>query len=237
MNMIPPKKPRRVRAGVPPLHNGDRMKQPEFHRRYQAYSEGKQFELVGGTVFMASPVSWPHGNFHVTLGMLFGMYVAATPGVDAGDNTTAILGEESEPQPDLTLRILTECGGKSRINADNYLEGPPEFLTEIAYSTYALDMNRKRQDYKEAGVLEYLVVCIEEKELHWFHFPSDRELKPYREGILRSKVFPGFWLDGTALLARDLTRLLEVMQQGLASKEHAAFVKRLEAARRRKSRT
>jgi hypothetical protein len=219
----------------PLLMNGDRLKQPEFHRRYEEYPDDTKFELVGGTVFMGSPLSWLHGSFHLDLGLVLRLYTAATPGVEAADNATAILGEESEPQPDLALRILTEYGGQSRINAQRYLEGAPEAVAEIAYSTRALAMNAKRQDYQQAGVLEYLVVCLEEEELHWFHFPSDRELRPNKEGILRSKVFPGLWLDGAALLARDSARLIKVIQEGLASREHAAFVKRLEAARRRQA--
>jgi Uma2 family endonuclease len=216
-----------------PLHSGDRMKQPEFHRRYQTHPEHVKFELVGGTVFMASPARWLHGEYEEEVGYVLGTYRRATPGVAAAHNATAILGEESEPQPDMAVRILTECGGQSRINADEYLEGAPEFLTEIAYSSYSLDLNGKRQDYQQAGVLEYLVVCIEPNEIHWFHFPSDRELKPNRMGLLCSKVLPGLWIDAPALLARDSQRLMSALQKGLASRQHAAFVKRLEAARRR----
>ncbi len=232
MNIIA--RPRQVVAGLPLLANGDRMKQPEFHRRYEAGPDDTKFELVGGTVFMSSPLTWLHGTYHLDLGMVMGLYAAGTSGVEAADNATTILGEESEPQPDLILRITTECGGRSRINAEKYLEGPPELLTEIALSTRALDMNRKREDYRQAGILEYLVVCLEEKELHWFHFPTKRELRPNRDGILCSKVFPGLWLDVVALFARDAAQLVRALQDGLASRPHAAFVKRLEAARRRK---
>src|SRR2546430_6414111 len=113
---------------VPLLENGDRMKQPEFHRRYQAYPEDVTFELVGGTVYMASPLRYPHGTYHMKLGFVLESYVAATPGVEAADNATTILGEESEPQPDLLLRIVQECGGQSKINEEEYLEGSPELL-------------------------------------------------------------------------------------------------------------
>jgi hypothetical protein len=218
---------------VPPLCTGDRMKQPEFHRRYQAYPDGTRFELVGGTVYMTSPLRWPHGNYHIKLGLVLELYAGGTPGVEAGDNATAILGEESEPQPDLALRRLPEYGGQSRENAERYIEGAPELLAEIAYSTRSIDMNQKRQDYQQAGVLEYLVLCVEEQELHWFHFPSGKRIRPNREGISCSKVFPGLWIDAQALLARNSARLAEVVQQGLASSQHAAFVARLERARRR----
>ena len=159
----------------------------------------------------------------------------ATPGVEVLHGATAILGEESEPQPDLGLRFLPEYGGRSRTTDDDYLEGPPELLAEISYSTRAMDMNQKRNDYERAGVLEYLVLCVEERELHWFHFPSRRTIRPDREGVARSRVFPGLWIDAPALLARDGPRTAAALQRGLAAPAHAAFVKRLEKARKRRS--
>lgn len=221
--------------GLPLLSNGDRMSQAEFHRRYAAYPDDTKFELIGGTVYMAPPVRWSHGTYHQELNLVIGLYGAATPGVEAGDNATIILGEESEPQPDLALRLLYEYGGQSQVNEDEYVEGAPELLAEVAYSSRSIDMNQKRQDYEAAGVLEYLVLCIEERELHWFHFPSGESITPNRQGVFRSRVFPGLWIHGPALMDRDSARLVKVVQQGVASREHGAFVKRLQAARRRRS--
>jgi Uma2 family endonuclease len=220
-------------AGLPLLVNGERMNQAEFHRRYEAYPDDVRFELIGGVVYMASPLRWLHGNYHPKLAYALEHYAAATPGVELGDNTTTILDEESEPQPDLELRILAECGGNSRVNADGYVEGPPELVAEIAHSTRAIDLHQKRDDYERTGVLEYVVLCIEEAELRWFHFPSGEELRPTRQGVHRSRVFPGLWIDRGALLDRDSRRLAAVVDQGLARREHAAFVKRLQAARRK----
>jgi Uma2 family endonuclease len=209
------------------LHNGDHLTQAEFHRRYQAYPEDVKFELIGGIVYMASPVGMSHGTYQPKLSLVLTVYKSGTPGVEVADNATTILGEKSEPQPDLMLRLLKECGGQSDYNEEDYLVGAPELIAEVAHSSKAIDMGRKRQDYLAAGVQEYIVLCIEEKELHWFHFPSRRELKPTREGVWKSKVFPGLWLDGPALLARDSARLLATAQQGLATPEHEAFARRL----------
>jgi hypothetical protein len=156
--------------------------------------------------------------------------------VECGIDATTILGEESEPQPDLHLRILSECGGRSRVNEDEYIVGPPELLAEVAHSSLAIDMNQKRQDYERAGVGEYIVLCVEERELHWFDFAAGSEIVANRQGVRRSRVFPGLWLDGAALLARDSARLEAVLRQGLASREHAAFVRRLGRARRQAER-
>lgn len=224
------------RTSLPPLAPGQRLTQPEFHRRYEMYPEDVKFELIGGVVYVASPLRWRHGNYDSLLGTVLGLYVIDTPGIESAHNATMILGGRSEPQPDQTLRILPEYGGHSRLTPDGYVEGAPEFFAEIAYSSRDIDLGGKRQDYQRAGVLEYLVACIAEQELHWFHFPSDRPIRPTRQGVWKSRVFPGLWVDGPGLLARDMRRLAEAVRAGLASRGHAAFVKRLEAARRKSSR-
>jgi hypothetical protein len=232
-----PKVPvRNLQAGAdpPPLYNGDRLTQREFHRRYEAYPKDVKFELIGGTVYMASPLGRQHGIYHPELSVVFLLYKAATPGVELLDNATTILGDESEPQPDLTLRVLPEWGGQSRTTKDNYVKGPPEALAEIAHSSKALDLHQKRDDYERAGVLEYIVWCVAEKELRWFNFKTDQEIQPDAMGIYRSRVFPGLWIDSRALAEHDSARLIEVAQQGIASAEHAAFVKKLTAARRKR---
>lgn len=216
---------------VPPLTSGDRLTQPEFHRRYQMYPDHVKFELIGGIVYMASPLRWPHGSYHPALTTIFGLYASQTVGVSVGDNATTILGPESEPQPDLVMRIGEEFGGQSKINEDAYLEGPPELIAEVAHSTVAYDMHLKREDYRKSGVLEYLVLCIEEQEIHWFHFPSGGKILPNKKGVYKSKVFPGLWVDGPALLRQDLAAALETVANGTASREHGAFVKRLAKAK------
>jgi Uma2 family endonuclease len=216
------------------LVSGERMKQPEFHQRYLAYPKGVKFELIGGVVYMASPLGLDHSDYDDELGFLLGLYRRATPGVQALHNATAILGEESEPQPDLGLRVLPEYGGQSKTSARNFLEGAPELIAEIAHSTRSIALHGKRNDYHQAGAREYLVLCVEEQQLRWFDFAAGDEIQPNREGISRSRIFPGLWIDVAALLACNSSRLREVAERGLASKAHAAFVRRL-AARRRSS--
>jgi hypothetical protein len=53
------------------------------------------------------------------------------------------------------------------------------------------------------------------------------ELAAGSDGVFRSEVFPGLWLDAAALLRRDRRRLLSVLRQGLNTTEHATFVTRL----------
>jgi|GEM_PF-1511904 len=58
----------------------------------------------------------------------------------------------------------------------------------------------------------------------WFVLRSGRfePLAPACE-IYRSEAFPGLWLHAQAVLHGDLALVLQGLEQGLASPEHAAF--------------
>jgi len=217
VNLKPPR--------LPLLQTGDCLKQPEFHRRYLAHPGPEKFELIGGIVYMASPTRYIHGRYQKLLACLFGIYEDDTPGVEAAVEISDILGEESEPQPDLTLRLAAEFGGKSRVTRDGYLEGPPELLAEVAYSSVSIDLNQKRDDYQQAGVQEYCVLCIEEQELHWFDFARRSEIQANRKGVFVSRVFPGLWVHGASLVGLASKQVKAVLRKGLATRAHAAFVK------------
>ena len=66
---------------------------------------------------------------------------------------------------------------------------------------------------------EYVVVELDPDQIHWFIRRDDRfeDLPPGPDGIYRSEIFPGLWLDPAALYAEDLDRLIEVLEQGLAT--------------------
>lgn len=211
------------------MYNGDRMTQAEFHRIYSQMPKNFRAELIGGIVYVASPLKRRHGTHHIFLGAIIVAYQGNTPGTEAGDNVTVILGEEGEPQPDLFLRILPEFQGQSATDEDDYIVGAPELLVEIALTSQAIDLHTKRQDYQRYGVLEYLVATLREQRLYWFDLRADRELAPDADGVYRIRTFPGLWLHAEALFARDYQRSMAVLNQGLASPEHAAFVELLKA--------
>ena len=215
------------------LHNGDCMSQAEFHRAYSLSPEGFRAELVGGTVLVASPMLADHGEFHSPLMTLFGNHESETAGVTSGDNSTLILGDRSEPQPDAYLRILPEFGGQAKVNENGYIEGPPGLIAEIALSSYSVDLHSKREDYAENGVHEYLVLSIRERRLHWFDLPKNVEHDLPSDGVCRLRSFPGLWIHVPSLIARDLKKLNRTLRKGIRSPAHAAFVRKLAATKRR----
>lgn len=214
----------------PPLAAGDRLARAEFERRYQAHPEIKKAELIEGVVYMPSPVKHErHGKPHLYLGGWATTYLAATPGVDGSDNATVRLDNQNEVQPDILLRVDRSLGGQSFVRPDDFLEGAPELIVEIAATSASYDMHDKKRVYARNGVREYLVVLTYERAVHWFVLREGEyeELLPDADGILRSEAFPGLWLQEAALWQEDLARLLAVLQRGLSAPEHAAFVGQL----------
>ena len=161
-----------------------------------------------------------------------GYYQENTPGVEALNHASTALGLKSEPQPDALLRILPESGGQTRTDR-RFVQGVPELLVEIAHTSRYTDLGPKFDDYERVGVLEYVVRAIEPDEVLWFVLRKGRfvDLDPGPDGIHRSEVFPGLWLDPQALIRRDTRRLREELDLGCATPEHAEFVARLAAAR------
>jgi len=181
---------------------------------------------------MPSPLRGDHGDEHSNVsGWLF-HYRRFTPGVRSPSDTTVKLDPQGEPQPDCQLRIRAEPGGQTDVDDEGYIAGAPELVVEVARSSRHYDLKQKKADYERAGAREYVVVELDPKRIHWFIRRGMRlaHLPPGPDGIYRSKVFPGLWLDPGALYAEDLDRLIQVLEQGLATPEHAAFVARLAEA-------
>jgi Uma2 family endonuclease len=209
----------------------------EFERRYDAMPHLKKAELIEGVVYMPSPVRMDqHGGQQADLITWLGVYRAFTPGVRVGDNSTVRLDLDNEPQPDGLLIVEPAHGGQAKISADGYIEGAPELVAEVAASSVSIDLNLKFRVYRRNKVREYLVWRVLDQAIDWFiwrHRQYDRLLLS-SDGVYRSKVFPGLWLDPAALIRSDLLAVLQVVQEGIASPEHAAFVARLQQAAARK---
>ena len=62
-------------------------------------------ELIGGVVYMPSPLGDDHGQTDDDVADWLGHYRRFTPGSEAAGNATTILGQFGEPQPDCVLYI------------------------------------------------------------------------------------------------------------------------------------
>lgn len=220
---------RERRPGLPPLTSGDRLDQPTFHARYEVMPENFRAELVGGVVYVSSPVTNWHAVYHAQVVTWLGYYAARTPGVEAADNGTVILDEENEPQPDGVLRIVEQSGGASRVDTRGYVIGAPELHVEVAYTSEAIDLHDKREQYARTGVQEYLVILIQDGKLRGFRLRGNRfvDVKIPSDDIWKSNHFPGLWLPVRAMLDRDMSTVIDTLDAGLATRSHGEFVSRL----------
>ena len=222
--------PRALPLKIPPLENGDRLNRYEFERRYNAMPHLRKAELIEGVVYMPAALRFrSHGQPHShILGWLW-TYTVATPGLELGVEPTVRLDVENAPQPDAVLMIEERCGGQAHLSDDDYIEGAPELVAEIAVSSSAIDLGDKLRVYRRNGVKEYLVWQVFDQRLDWFYLQSGEYISPPVEekGVVRSRIFPGLWLAVEDLLSGNMPQVLSVLQAGLASKAHVNFVQQL----------
>lgn len=215
----------------PRLENGDHLTATEFLRRYEAMPEVRKAELVGGIVYMASPIRVDqHAEPDALVQTWLGNYCAGTPGTKHAANGTVRLSSDDVLQPDAFMRIVPESGGKTRVDAQGYLFGPPELAVEIAASSVSIDTREKLGSYRRAGVREYIVWRTQEGSLDWWYLDEDQyQLIPAaNDGTLKSRVFPGLWLNVRSLLDGNGAAVLLRVQEGLSSPEHKSFVESLQ---------
>jgi Uma2 family endonuclease len=233
-----------------PLRDGQRLTVAEFMRRYEAMPDGFRAELLNGVVYvnrwfetdangkvhLMPPIDdGAHAAPQFGMGTVFGVYQGSTPGVRGRGPVTVVLSPVSSGvEPDAVLRVLPESGGQTVIGADGYIHGPPELVVEVANTSVARDLGVKYDTYEQAGVREYVVVRTAGRVVEWFRLVRGRyvPLPPDDDGLFRSRLFPGLWVDPAAVLGEDMPRLLTVLQQGLNSPEHATFVVKLARKKR-----
>ena len=215
------------------LVTGERLTLEEFLRRWEELPDLKNAELIDGVVYVPSPVSLDHGSFDLRIHWWLAHYVHETPGCKGGSNSTWLM-MCSAPQPDAYLRILPSHGGQSG-NEGSLGAGAPELAVEICVTSTEVDFGPRLALYQRAGVQEYITVEQCGPRMTWRvlengvyvaqTFPPD--------GIVRSQVFPGLWLDLAAFWADDRAKLLDALNAGLASEDHQKLVERLAAQQSR----
>src|SRR5262249_42928242 len=108
--------------------------------------------------------------------------------------------------------------------------GGPELIGEVAATSENYDLHDKLDLYCRSRVREYVVWRVFDREIDWFILRGEDFVKllPSRDGLYKSEVLPGLWLDPAALINGEMARVAQIAQQGVASPEYVDFVARLE---------
>lgn len=195
------------------LESGDRLSRTEFHRRFSLLPRIKKAELVQGVVYVPSPARWDsHGEPQAVMSTWAGNYALSNPGVRVGTDVTVMLSAHDEVMPDFVLLRVPPPPGEARLTADDYVEGAPPLVGEIAASSVSYDLHDKKESYRRAGVKEYVVWRVLDNAFDWFRLVDGAyvAVAPDASGIIESAVFPGLRLNVAKLLAKDFAGALGI---------------------------
>lgn len=181
-----------------------------------AFDEMAHTEWVNGKAIVFMPPNIQHQRVVRFLFLLLGYFVAL---YKLGEVLTApvemrLSPEGSAREPDL-LFVAQEH--RARITPQR-IEGPADLVVEIiSPESAARDRSDKFDEYQQAGVREYWIVDPR-PGLERIDFWALDEQEKYRaipmlQGICRSTVLPGFWLDSNWLWAEELPNPLHALAQ------------------------
>ena len=166
----------------------------DFHRMGEAgiLGEDERLELIEGEIIEMTPIGSPHGGRVNQLNRLLTQAVGERAVVAI--QNPVVLGEHSEPEPDLALL---------RPRADFYTSSHPQaadvlLLIEVADSSLASDRDIKVPLYARHGIPEAWIVDTEHRCVLRFADPRDGYYQA-QEGIDLSKPVPLPGLPGCAV--------------------------------------
>ncbi|MDR1837915.1 MAG: Uma2 family endonuclease, partial [Treponema sp.] len=156
---------------------------------------GERYEIIDGVAYAMSAPNTEHQRISMFLSGEFYSFLKGKPcqpfaapydvrlfyKEDESDNTVV--------QPDLVVVCDPEKLGKEGCR------GAPDLVIEIlSPSNNAIEMNRKLNIYRKAGVPEVWIIDPEEKQVDVYHLVNNRYVPNILQmgDILKSQKFPGF---------------------------------------------
>ncbi|EAZ89431.1 Uma2 family endonuclease [Crocosphaera chwakensis] len=139
----------------------------EYHRLIELgfFTADERLELIRGDIITMSPKRTAHS---VCNSLLFGeLYVLLKDKAVVRGQEPILIPPNSEPEPDVVIAQKRE---------DNYLSSHPFpseilLLIEIADSTLIFDRDVKLPLYAEAGIMDFWIVNLRDKQLETYTQP------------------------------------------------------------------
>jgi len=175
-------------------------------------TDGQKADLIDGVIYMASPDNTDANElFTWLITIIYPFTRKRKLGRTFGSRVAFRINEINAPEPDIGVVLTSRLHlvQRGRVN------GPPDLAIEIVSpDSIERDYVRKRAQYQRAGVTEYWIIDeMEQTVLVLFLGKSGRyrEIRP-RQGVLHSKVLPGFWLRPEWLWQQPLPDPLAILQ-------------------------
>lgn len=153
-------------------------------------------DLIEGVFVMASPATVEHEDLMMFVGTLMRTFANSRRlGLVLGSNAAYRLNDANVYQPDVSFL----SSDRLHLAGEVYVDGAPDLAVEIiSPSSRQHDTNdtvEKLVNYGRFGVQEYWLVDPVERSVTLFgNVGGQLVVIPPAEGVLNSRVLPGFWL-------------------------------------------
>jgi Uma2 family endonuclease len=178
---------------------------------------GIHADLIGGEVFMHSPVHFDHARLTSFLDHLLRSYLEHAPLGELHRETVAVrLSVRDTFLPDIAFfpksQLPRLLGTHSPV--------PPVFVCEVLSKTTASnDTGRKFAAYERHGVQEYWVLDPAELNHRFYRLEADTFVEFASDGeVIESVTIAGFWVRRAWLNPRKLPRVGDCLTEVLATK-------------------
>lgn len=176
--------------------------------------EDSMAEFVDGEVIVHSPASVRHERISTFLGGLLLLFIDKhnLGQLFSGGHTQIRLRPGLRRMPD----IIFISKSRSSVLCKNHIEGAPDLVVEIVSpDSLTRDWRDKYFEYEEAGVKEYWIIdpLSERMDIYSLTEGGNYELILLQEGILHSRLLPGFWLNPHWLWQEPQPNVLDIARE------------------------
>lgn len=141
----------------------------EYHQIVEAgLLNHRRIELLEGNLIELSPETPYHANRN---NRVYKYLLARFDGFADVRSGHPITLSNSEPEPDIVLAHLPE----TRYDACHPQSEDIYLLIEVSYSTLDYDLTQKKQAYARAGIIEYWVIDLKNRQLILFRHPEGND--------------------------------------------------------------
>ena len=219
-----------------PMAEGERVGADEFLRRCWNHGPAT-VELVDGVVRLPGPRGKATtGRARASLKFLLIEYEIRSKGIDAARRPLTFLNARHILEPTYVLRLPAGDGGGSTLVDGDYLAGPPELAAEVVEDDPADYLNQKCARLRPRRRARVRRLADPRRLKTYWSVLNDAggydSLPPDpADGLFKSRVFPGLWLDADALVRGDLAGVRAAVERGCDTPGHADFARQLARGR------